>query len=83
MRVAAAMSGKETALRWARAWGAGLDLGAKKGLDGWGRDDRAFDSLSQSLATCVAEAPFVFYFPLPWPEPAASTKVGVVVVHVP
>ena len=29
VRVAAAMSGKEAAMRWARAWGAWLDLGAR------------------------------------------------------
>jgi len=33
VRVAAAMSGKEAAMSWARAWGAGLDLGAKKRLE--------------------------------------------------
>ena len=38
VRVAAAMSGKEAAMRCARAWGAGLDLGAKKRLEAWGRD---------------------------------------------
>ena len=33
VRVAAAMSGKEAAVRWARAWRGGLDLGAKKRLE--------------------------------------------------
>jgi len=80
VRVAAALSGKEAAMGWARAWGAGLDLGAKKPLKAWGRDDGVFDSLSPSLATCVAEAPFIFFFLFPGPEPAACAQVGVVVV---
>jgi len=71
VRVAAAISGKEAAMRWARAWGAGLDLGVKKRLEAWGRDNRGFFSLSPSLATSVAEAPLVFFFLFPWPEPAA------------
>jgi len=71
VRVAAAMSGNEAAMRWAWAWGAGLDLGAKKGLAAWGRDYGVFDSLSPSLATSVAQAPFFFFFPFPGPEPAA------------
>jgi len=70
VRVAAAMSGKEAAMRWASAWGAGLDLGAKKGLEAWGRDDGAFNSLSPSLTTSVAEASFVFFLFFPGPEPA-------------
>jgi len=71
VRVAAAMSGKEAAMCWARAWGAGLDLGAKKCLEAWGRDDGAFKSLSSSLAPSVAEAPYVFFLLFPGPEPAA------------
>ena len=71
VKVAAAMSGKEAAMRWARAWGAGLDLGAKKRLEAWGSDDGVFISLFPSLATSVAEAPLVFFFLFPWPEPAA------------
>jgi len=69
--VAAAMSGKEAAIRWARAWGAGLDLGAKKCLEAWGRDEGAFISWFPSLTTSVAEAPLVYFFLLPGPEPAA------------
>ena len=46
VRVAAVMSGKEPAMRCARAWGAGSDLGAKKRLEASGRDDRVFVSLS-------------------------------------
>jgi len=34
VRVAVAMSRKEAGMRWARAWGAGFDLGAKKRLEG-------------------------------------------------
>jgi len=71
VRVAAAISGYEAAMRWVRAWGAGLDLGAKKRLEAWGRDNGAFGSLSPSLATSVTEAPFLFFFPLPRAEPAA------------
>jgi len=71
VRVAAAMSGNEAAMRWARAWGAGLDMGAKKRLEAWGRDDGVFGSLSPSLATSVAEAPLLLLFPFPGPEPAA------------
>jgi len=80
VRVAAVMSGNEAAMRWARAWGAGLDLGAKKRLEAWGRDDGAFGSLSPSLATSVAEAPFLFFCAFPGPEPAACALVGVVLV---
>jgi len=58
-------------MRWARAWGAGLDLGAKKRLEVRGRDDGAFIALFPSLATSVAEASFVFFFLFPGPEPAA------------
>jgi len=58
-------------MRWARAWGAGLDLGAKKRLEACGRDAGGFISLSPSLATSVAEVPFVFFFFFPGPEPAA------------
>jgi len=71
VRVAAAMSGEEAAMRWARAWGAGFHLGAKKRLDARGRDDRVFIWLPPSLATSVAEVPFAFFFLLPGPEPAA------------
>ena len=60
VRVAAAMSGKKAAMRMARAWGSGLDLGAKKRLEAWGRDDGVFISLIPSLATSVAEVLFVF-----------------------
>jgi len=63
VRVAAAMSGKEVAIHWARAWGAGLDLGAKKRLEAWGRDDRVFVSLSPYLAISVAEPPVRFVLP--------------------
>ena len=70
VRVAAAMSGKEAAMRWARAWGAGLDLGAKNRFEAWGRDDRPFISCFPTLAISVAEAPLVFFFLFPWPEPA-------------
>ena len=58
-------------MRWARAWGAELDLGAKKRLEAWGRDDGVFISVLPSLATSVAEAFFVFLFFFPGPEPAA------------
>jgi len=67
-------------MRRARAWGAGLDLGAKKRLEAWGRDDGVFISLFPSLATSVAEIFFVFLLFFPGPEPAACAKVGVVVV---
>ena len=70
-RVAAAISGKVEAMCWARAWGAGLDLEAKKRLEAWGRDDRVFISLSPSLATSVAQVLFVPRFIFPGPEPAA------------
>ena len=70
VRVAAAMSGKEAAMLWARAWGAGWDLGAKKRLEAWGRDDGVLISLLPSLAISEAEAPFVFFFLFPGPEPA-------------
>jgi len=73
VRVAAAMSGKEAAMHCARAWGARLDLGAKKGLEARGRDDRVFVSLSPSLATFVAEASFLFFFLFPGPEAAGCT----------
>jgi len=42
-------------MRVARAWGAGLDLGAKKRLEAWGRDDGVFILLPPSLATSVAD----------------------------
>jgi len=58
-------------MRWARAWGAGLDLEAQKRLEAWGRDDGVFISLSPSLATSVAEVFFVPRFFVPGPEPAA------------
>ena len=70
VRMAAAMSGKEAARRRTRAWGAGLDRGAKKRLEAGGRDDRNFISLFPALATSVAEAPFIFFLLFPWPEPA-------------
>jgi len=69
--VAAAMSGKEAVMREARAWGVGLDLGAKERLEAWGRDDGVFISLLPSLATSVAEVLFVFLPFFPGPEPAA------------
>jgi len=71
VRVSAAMSGKEAAMRWARVLGAGLDLGAKKRLEAWGRDAGVLISLFPSLAISVAKAPFVFFFLFPEPEPAA------------
>ena len=71
VRVAAAMSGKEAAMRWARAWGAGLNRGGKKRLAAWGRDDRDYIPLSPSLAISVAEAALVFFFLFLGPEPAA------------
>jgi len=58
-------------MRWARAWGAGLDLGAQKRLEAWGRDDGAVNSFSPSLATSVAEAPFAFFLLFRGAEPAA------------
>jgi len=70
-RVAAAISGKVEAMRWARAWGAGLDLEAKLRLEAWGREDGVFITLSPSLATSVAEVPFAFFFLFPGREPAA------------
>jgi len=54
----------------ARAWRAGQDLVVKKCLKAKGRDERVFISLASSLATSVAEAPFVFRFFFPRPEPA-------------
>ena len=71
VRVAAAMSGKEAAMHCARSCGAGLDVGAKKRHEAWGREDGVFISLFPSLATSVAEVPFAFFFLLPGPEPAA------------
>jgi len=56
---------------WGKAVGAGLDLAVKKGLEAQGRDNRAFIRLFPSLATSVAEAPFVLFFCLPGPEPVA------------
>jgi len=73
VRVVAAMSGKEAVMRGARAWEAGLDLGAKKRLEAWGRDEGVFVSLFPSLATSVAEALLAFFFLLPGPEPAPCT----------
>jgi len=69
--VAAAILGKVAAMRCARGWGAGLDFAAKKCLEANGSDDGVFLSLSPSLATSVAEAPFVFRFFFPGPEPTA------------
>jgi len=57
-------------MRWARAWGAGLDLGAKKRLEALGRDDGVFVSLFPSLPTSGAEALVVFFLLFPGPEPA-------------
>ena len=71
VRVAAALSGKEAAMRCARAWGVGFDLEAKKCLEAKGRDDTVFRSLIPSLATSVAEAAIVFFCLFPWPEPSA------------
>jgi len=71
VRVAAAMSGKEAAMRCASAWAAGSDLGAKKSLEARGRDDGVFIWLFPSRATSVAEAFFFHFFPFPGPEPAA------------
>jgi len=65
------MSGKEAALRCARAWGAGSDLGAKKRLEASGRDDGIFILMSPVLATSVAVAFFFAFFPFSGPEPAA------------
>ena len=70
-RVAAAMAGKVEAMRCARAWGAVLDLVAKKRLEAWGRDDGVFITRSPSLATSVAEASLALRFVFPRPEPAA------------
>ena len=71
--VAAAMLGKEAALRCARAWGAGSDPGAKKRLEVNGRDDGVFISFSPVLATSVAEACLFPFVPFRGPEPAACT----------
>ena len=71
VRVAAAMSGKEADMRWARAWGAGLDLGAKKRLEARGKDEGVYVSLFPSLATSLAKALIVFFFFFAGPEPAA------------
>jgi len=70
-RVAAAISGKVEAMRWARAWGAGLDLEPKNRLEAWERDVGVFISLSPTLPTSVAEVLFVPRFFFPGPEPAA------------
>jgi len=66
-------------MRWARAWGAGLDPEAKNRLEAGGRDDWVFISQSPSLATSVAEVLFVPRFFFPGAEPAACAYVGVVV----
>ena len=58
-------------MRCARAWGVGLDLGAKKRLEANGRDNGDFISLSLVLATSVAQAYFFPLFPFPGVEPAA------------
>jgi len=55
---------------WQGRGEAGLDLGAKKRLEAWGRDDRVFISLLPSLATTVAEVLFFFLPFFPGPEPA-------------
>ena len=65
------MSGKEAGIRWARAWWAGLDLGAKERLEPWRREDGVFVSLFPSLATSVAGALVVFFFLYPGSELAA------------
>jgi len=78
VRVAAAMSGKEAAMRCATPWGAGLVLAAKKRFEARGRDDGGYMSLSLSLTTSVAESFLVFRFLEPGPEPAACASVGVV-----
>jgi len=78
-RVAAAKSGKVEAMRWARAWSAGLDLEAKNRLEAWGRDYGVFISLALSLATSVAEVLFLPRVLFPGSEPAACALVGVVV----
>jgi len=67
-------------MRWARAWGAGLDLRAKKWLEAWGRDDGVFVCLCPSLAPSVAEALLVLFFLFSGAEPAACAKVGGVLV---
>jgi len=71
VRVAAVMSGKGAAMRWTRVCGAELDLGAKKRLEARGRGDAVLISLSPLLAISVAEAPLIFFFLFPGPEPAA------------
>ena len=43
----------------------------KKCLEAKGRDDEGFIALSLSLATSVAEAPFVFLLFFPGPEQGA------------
>jgi len=80
VRAAAAVSGKEAAMPWARAWGAGLDLGAKKHLEAWAKDHRVLIALFPSLAISIAQAPFVFILLCPGPELAACASVGAVVV---
>jgi len=71
LRGAAAKSRTEAVMCWARAWGVGLDLAAKKLLEGKGRDDGVFISLFPYLTTSVAEPPFVFYYLFPGREPAS------------
>ena len=71
VRVAAAMSGKEEAMRSARAWGAGSDLGGKKRLEDNGKDNRVVILLSPVLATSVAVAFRFPFFPFSGAEPAA------------
>ena len=51
--------------------GSGAGSGAKKRLEAWERGDTDFISLFTSLATSVAEVPFVFFVFFPGPEPAA------------
>ena len=68
-RVAAAMSGKEAAMRFPMGWGAGSDLGAKKRLKAKRRDDVVRSPLSTVRATCKAEAFFIPFFPFRRPEP--------------
>jgi len=50
--------------------GSGVGSSSEKCLETKGRDDGVFISLFPSLATSVAEAPFVFHFFFHRPEPA-------------
>ena len=64
------MSGKEAALRSARAWGAGLVLAPNKCLEAKWRDDRGFVFLAPSLAIFVGQVLLVLFFFVPEAEPA-------------